>query len=106
MGFPDRDTFAGKRDYAMLQLLWGNGLRRSEVINIDVEDVDFSDRSLWILGKGKSEKVRVIMNKSTTAALRDWVVSRIDREGDFSGPLFISVGGTTRGERLKAQSLY
>ena len=106
LAFPDCDTFAGKRDYAMLQLLWGNGLRRSEVININVEDVDFSDRSLWILGKGKSEKVRVIMNKSTAAALRDWVVARIDRESDFTGPLFISVGGTTRGERLKAQSLY
>ena len=106
LAFPDRNSFRGKRDFAMLQLLWGNGLRRAEVIKIDIEDLDLSDRSLWILGKGKSEKIKVIVNKSTADALRDWVVARIDREGDFTGPLFISVGGTTRGKRLSAQSLY
>lgn len=106
LSFPDRGTFKGKRDYAMLKLLWGNGLRRAEVVAIDIEDIDFSDRLLWILGKGKSEKIKVFMNKSTTSALKEWVDARINRDSSCSGPLFISVGGRSRGTRLTDQSVY
>lgn len=113
LSFPDRSTFTGKRDYAMLQLLWGNGLRRSEVVSLNIEDIDFSvrgndaehNRSVWILGKGKSEKVRVQMNRSTVEAVREWLAVRVNWESK-SDALFISIGGTSRGARLTAQSLY
>lgn len=106
LSFPDRGTFKGKRDYAMLKLLWGNALRRAEVVAIDIEDINFSDRSLWILGKGRTEKVKVFMNKSTTAALKEWVDARINRDSSCNGPLFISIGGRSRGNRLTDQSVY
>ncbi len=106
LSFPDRSTFAGKRDYAMLQLLWGNGLRRSEVVSLDLDDVDFSDRSLWVLGKGKSEKVRVQMNRSTVEAVKEWLEVRIKYQSSDPSALFISIGGIKRGSRLTAQSLY
>lgn len=106
LSFPDRGTFKGKRDYAMLKLLWGNALRRAEVVAIDIDDIDFGDRSLWILGKGRTEKVKVFMNKSTTAAIKEWVDARINRDSSCNGPLFISLGGRSRGERLTDQSVY
>lgn len=106
LSFPDRGTFKGKRDYAMLKLLWGNALRRAEVVAIDIEDIDFSERSLWILGKGRTEKVKVFMNKSTTTAVKEWVDARINRDSICNGPLFISVGGRSRGARLTDQSVY
>ncbi|NEN88478.1 MAG: tyrosine-type recombinase/integrase [Okeania sp. SIO3H1] len=107
LSHPDRSTFAGKRDYAMLQLLWGNGLRRSEVVSLDLDDVDFSDRSLWVLGKGKSEKIRVQMNKSVASAVKEWLKVRVNYyEHKDKNALFICIGGIKRGARLTAQSLY
>ena len=106
LSFPDRSTFAGKRDYAMLQLLWGNGLRRAEVVSLDIEDVDFSDRSLWILGKGKSEKVRVQMNHSTLKAVGEWLTVRIGYKPSDPTALFLCLGGIKRGARLTSQSIY
>lgn len=106
LSFPDRSTFTGKRDYAMLQLLWGNGLRRSEVVSLNIDDVDFGDRSLWVLGKGKSEKVRVQMNRSVASAVKEWLAVRVNYQPSDPTALFICIGGTRKGARLTAQSLY
>jgi integrase/recombinase XerC len=38
----DRSTLVGKRDYALLLLLWGNALRRNEVSTLDVRHFDTS----------------------------------------------------------------
>ncbi len=57
---------------------------------------DESDRSVWILGKGKSEKVRVQMNRSTVEAVKEWLEVRSNWESK-SDALFICIGGTNRG---------
>src|SRR5262249_52765263 len=53
-----RTDVKGRRDLAILRLLHDLGLRREEVCRLDVEDFDRDDRSLAVLGKGKTEKVR------------------------------------------------
>ncbi|NET16603.1 MAG: tyrosine-type recombinase/integrase [Okeania sp. SIO1H6] len=102
---PDRDTLIGKRDYAMLQLLWGNGLRRAEVVSLDLEDVELGDRSLWVMGKGKDDKERVSLNRVTITALREWMIPRV-KYPSSTDALFISLDNVNRGKRLTAQSLY
>jgi integrase/recombinase XerC len=49
----DRATLKGKRDYAILRLLWHNALRRGEVCSLNVGDFDAQAKTLRILGKGK-----------------------------------------------------
>lgn len=54
---PDASTPAGGRDRAILELLYGSGLRISELVGLDVDDVDLRDGSVRVLGKGGKERV-------------------------------------------------
>jgi integrase/recombinase XerD len=53
---PDERTPAGLRDRAMLELLYGSGLRISELVGLDVDDVDIEEGSVRVLGKGGKER--------------------------------------------------
>jgi integrase/recombinase XerC len=53
LAVPDLSTHMAKRDYALLKLLWDNMLRRGEVFNLNISDLDIDERKLAILGKGK-----------------------------------------------------
>ncbi len=55
---PFGDDFSGWRDRALLELLYGAGLRRAEVIGLRVSDVDFNGQLLSVRGKG--DKVRLL----------------------------------------------
>ena len=106
LSYPDRSTMLGKRDYAMLQLLWGNGLRRAEVINLNIDDVDLGDRSLWVKGKGNSDTLQIKMNNSTVEAVDEWLICRLSYYSSGDDSLFISLSNINRGKRLCAQTLY
>jgi integrase/recombinase XerD len=54
---PDRTTAAGLRDRAALELLYGAGLRISELVGLDVDDVDPVERTVHVLGKGDRERI-------------------------------------------------
>jgi len=53
---PDDGSPAGLRDRAILELLYGSGLRISELTGMDVDDLDLEERSLRVLGKGGKER--------------------------------------------------
>ena len=53
---PDEGTPAGLRDRAILELLYGSGLRISELTGMDVDDLDLEEGSLRVLGKGGKER--------------------------------------------------
>jgi integrase/recombinase XerD len=53
---PDPRTPAGLRDRAILELLYGAGLRISELVGLDVDDVDLEGGSVRVLGKGGKER--------------------------------------------------
>ena len=44
------------RDYAILEVLYSTGIRVSELVGLDVEDINFSNLTLKVLGKGKKER--------------------------------------------------
>ena len=56
MGAPDAASSAGLRDRAILELLYGSGLRISELTGLDVDDVDLEDGFVRVLGKGGKER--------------------------------------------------
>ncbi len=53
---PDPETPAGIRDRAILELLYGAGLRISELVGLDVDDVDLEEGFVRVLGKGGKER--------------------------------------------------
>lgn len=102
------------QDKVMLTLYYGCGLRRSEGINVNVDDINFDTRILHVK-KGKNSKQRLIpFNKTASKYLQDWVYEyRTLLVKDKTEPkLFINwqgkplTGGTlnNRLQRLIAQS--
>lgn len=56
LGEPD-DTVQGIRDHAIIEILYSTGIRVSELVNIKIRDIDFSNRTIRILGKGSKERI-------------------------------------------------
>jgi integrase/recombinase XerD len=57
MGAPDTSSSAGKRDQAMLELLYATGIRVTELVSIQVEDVNLAAGFLRCMGKGAKERI-------------------------------------------------
>ncbi len=54
---PDNDKTLGLRDRAIFEVLYGSGLRISELCGLSLKDVDFSSRMVRVLGKGNKERL-------------------------------------------------
>ena len=53
---PDAETVLGKRDRAILELLYATGCRVSEVAGMNLEDIDFKHETIRVRGKGRKER--------------------------------------------------
>jgi integrase/recombinase XerC len=65
---PDISTYFGIRDRAIIELFYSSGLRVSELVALDVSDIDFSELTMRLKGKGK--KIRVV---PITKIASDWI---------------------------------
>ena len=54
---PSAETAVGLRDRAVIELLYASGIRISELVNLDINDVDFKGGTIRVLGKGNKERV-------------------------------------------------
>lgn len=54
---PETDTVLGKRDRAILELLYASGVRVSELVNLNLSDIDFANQTLRVKGKGRKERM-------------------------------------------------
>lgn len=88
----------GARDRAMLEMLYGSGLRVSELVNLRADQVDWEENFLRITGKGNKTRY-VPLGGVAAKALRSYLAharSRLLRNGRRADVLFLS----NRGERL------
>ena len=87
------------RDRALLHLLFDLGLRRGEVVSLDLEHVDLPGRRLLVMGKARGgEREPVTMPTPAIEALRDYLASR---GNPTTGPLFVNADHRAKGpERL------
>lgn len=68
------DALVGLRDAAVLEVLYGSGLRVSELCGLDVDDVDLVRSRVTVWGKGHKQRV-VPLSDPAVATLRDWLRS-------------------------------
>ena len=95
---PDAATPLGRRDRAILELFYASGIRLSELVALDLEDMDLSGRMVRVMGKGRKERI-VPFNQKAAAALRSWLKDRVAlTRGDA---LFVNA----RGGRLTGRSV-
>jgi integrase/recombinase XerC len=73
------------RDLAVIRLLHDLALRRGELVALDLADADLDGGSVAVVGKGRTEAVRLTLPDPTRHALADWTAVR----GSDSGPLFV-----------------
>jgi integrase/recombinase XerD len=95
---PDRSTWTGRRDHALLLTAIQTGLRASELTALNVSDVQLGDAAhLTCIGKGRKQRVTPLTT-TTAAVLRVWLAERAGHPND---PLF----PTIRGRRLSRDGL-
>ena len=111
---PDVQTVQGRRDRAILELFYASGLRLSELVSLDLEDVNLRGRVVRVRGKGGHERL-VPFNHASEGALRAMLEDRKslaperpprrssspERHGRRRDPLFLNL----RGGRLTTRSV-
>jgi len=96
-------TPAGARDAAILAVLYGAGLRRSEVVALDLANYRTESHELVVKGKGRKERM-AYLPRGAADALAEWLRIR----GESDGPLFLPInkGGRILFRRMTAQAVY
>lgn len=105
---PAPDDLLGRRDRAMLETLYGAGLRISELVGLDVDDVDL-DKGSILVRAGKGEKSRVVpLGRAARSAVgayltltRSTLIAR-SAGAKAAGALFVN----SRGGRLSRQGCW
>jgi len=95
---------AGARDAAILAILYSCGLRRAELVKLDLADYDQEQGTLIVRGKRNKERLAHVVN-GAAAALADWLTLR----GDDPGALLWAIrrgGHVQAGQRLTTQAVY
>ena len=96
---PETETVLGKRDRAILELLYASGVRVSELVGLNLTDIDFTRMSLRVKGKGRKERI-VPFGNHAKAALEIYLGVRgellVEADPDDRDPLavFMNYQGT------------
>ncbi len=99
----DHNPALSARDAALITLMYVTGIRRQEVVDLNLSDFIAKESKLRILGKGSKQR-EVFLSEDAVTTLEDWLSQR----GRRLGPLFTRVtkGGKVKLERLSAQAVY
>jgi integrase/recombinase XerC len=91
------DGAAQARDTAVLEILYATGLRVSELAGLDLDDIDRSQQTVRVLGKGRKERIVPYGGRAASA-----LAAYLDGRGGDAGALFPN----RRGGRLTVRSLH
>ena len=93
------DDRLGMRDKAIMELFYSSGLRLSELLGLDLQDLDLRDRTVRVLGKGGKARI-VPVGKEARESLDRWLKERtaIADVGELA--VFVGVNGRRLGPRI------
>jgi len=101
MNAPDLKTVQGKRDKAIMELLYSTGLRVSELANLDRDNIDFIKKEIIIVSTGKKQRFIFLSLRAL-----GWIENYLKSRKDGGKPLFIHHKGSTNGNtRLTVRSI-
>ncbi len=95
MNAPDKTRLNGKRDAAILELFYSTGIRLSELIGLNVSDIQPNERVIKVFGKGRKQRILPVGEKALQA-IDEYLATRIDLQGkklSEAVPLFLTTGG-------------
>ncbi|EIK69451.1 site-specific recombinase, phage integrase family [Pseudomonas synxantha BG33R] len=100
----------GLRDAAVIGLLYGSGMRKSESVNLDLAQINFDQRSLRVIGKGNKELIKYAPDWAF-AKLRAWLEFRREqlKEGEQDDTFLfnrIRRGSHITRERITKHAIY
>jgi len=101
---PPADGAAGVRDRAILEVLYGSGLRVAELCGLDLRDIDLRVRRLRVTGKGRKER-QVPMTEPAVEAVGRYVAEARSLLVADSGPAEDSLFLNSRGRRIGPRSV-
>ncbi len=97
---PDTSKIDGLRDRAILELLFSTGLRVSELVSLNHDQINLDRREFGIIGKGKKSRIVFISERAA-----DWIARYITAREDMYKPLFIRYSGAEidldEGEKMR-----
>ncbi len=93
--------FAGQRDQLVLEMLYGTGIRLSELIGIHADDVSLGGSTVRVTGKGNKQRL-VPLNPSLKRVIERYQACRAHEFGPLAGPLLL----TDKGEAMYDKLVY
>lgn len=101
---PQADNWLGVRDRAILETLYSTGMRVSELVGLNLEDVDFLGEVIHIRGKGKKERIAPIGSKALQSIQQyiEYRNKRMQNDGAFDSKVLFA---NKHGKRLSTRSV-
>ncbi len=89
---PDEEDTSGLRDRALLETLYSSGLRVSELVGLDINDIDFISGVMKVFGKGSKERV-VPIGEPALKAIRKYIDKRPSGKNKDKEAVFLNRSG-------------
>jgi integrase/recombinase XerC len=93
------DDRLGVRDLAIMELFYSSGLRLSELLGLDLADLDLRDRTVRVLGKGRKTRI-VPVGRQALEALGRWMRERAAIAALGEVAVFVGINGRRLGPRI------
>jgi integrase/recombinase XerC len=94
--------FSGLRNRTIVEMLYLTGMRRAELIGLQIKDVDLSESTVKVTGKRNKQRI-IPLTKPFTVRLEDYLKSRIEFAGEVTGDWFFV---TDKGNKLYDKFVY
>ena len=99
---PFSNDFIGQRDRLVLEIFYATGMRRAELIGLNLSDIDFNNRQMRVLGKGNKERM-LPFSKSLADLIEQYIELRNHTFPENTDPkLFL----TNKGEPMYPKMVY
>lgn len=96
---PEADTALGKRDRCILELLYGTGMRVSELCGLNLDDIDYDHQSIRVRGKGRKERIvpfgsKALETLETYLGVRGELLAEASADERAAMAVFLNYQGT------------